>query len=251
MNGEQLKLKIQQANSVDFSDALEQCVRIFKKVWLKGFLMVLVIIAFSFVLGFALQALGLGNAFDVTYTEFSDIYSSYTDNLLSSLPQGILVSIVTFPLLAGFYRSCKEVDLHNNEEEFLFYYFKGEHFSKIALIALVHNILTLMAQTLFLVPFIYAFIPLSFFIVLYVFNPELKIGEIIELSFIFGTKKWFITFGVVFVIFLLAMVGIVACFIGILFTISLVYIPFYVVYKESIGFDDQSEIDEIGSHLIE
>lgn len=250
MNAEQLKIKIQEANQVDFGNALDQTLKIFKKVWLKGFLMIIVIAVFTFALGILLQVLGLSTSYEFNWSEISDLYNINVDNLLVSVPQGILIGIITFPLLAGFYRTCKEVDLHNNEEDFLFHYFKGEHFSKIALLAVVHNILALMAQALFLIPYIYAFIPLSYFIILYTFNPELKIGEIIELSFIFGTKKWFVTFGTVMLMFILAMVGIVACFVGILFTISLVYIPYYVVYKESIGIKEDSEIDEIGSHLL-
>jgi len=94
---------------------------------------------------------------------------------------------------------------------------------------------------------IFAIVPLSFFAVVFSNNPELTETEIVKISFNLGTKKWLITFGLLFVTGILGMLGIIACGIGLLFTISIVYLPVYFVYRDVVGFDDDSEIMKIGT----
>ena len=45
------------------------------------------------------------------------------------------------------------------------------------------------------------------------------------------------------------MLGVIACVIGVIFTISIAYFPSYVIYKDVVGFDGTDEIDEIGTNL--
>ena len=71
--------------------------------------------------------------------------------------------------------------------------------------------------------------------------------KIVKLSFSLGTKKWFITFGLIFVSAILGMLGIIACGIGILFTISIAYLPVYFIYREVVGFEEDDEIMKIGT----
>ena len=71
--------------------------------------------------------------------------------------------------------------------------------------------------------------------------------EIVKISFNLGTKKWLITFGLMFVTGILGMLGVIACFIGLLFTISIMYLPVYFVYRDVVGFEDDSEIMKIGT----
>jgi uncharacterized membrane protein len=78
-------------------------------------------------------------------------------------------------------------------------------------------------------------------------NPDLSETEIVKLSFRLGTKKWLITFGLLFVTGILGMLGIIACGIGLLFTMSIVYLPVYFVYRDVVGFEDDSEIMKIGT----
>ena len=90
------------------------------------------------------------------------------------------------------------------------------------------------------------FVPLSFFSVVFANNPELTETEIVKLSFNLGNKKWFITFGLMIVTGILGMLGIIACGIGVLFTISIVYLPVYFIYRDVVGFEDDDEIQHIG-----
>jgi hypothetical protein len=46
---------------------------------------------------------------------------------------------------------------------------------------------------------------------------------------------------------LMGMLGIIGCGIGIVFTISIVYLPPFLIYKDAIGLEENHPIDEIGS----
>jgi hypothetical protein len=70
--------------------------------------------------------------------------------------------------------------------------------------------------------------------------------DIIKISFKLGNKKWFITFVTMFIAGIIGMLGILACGIGILFTLSIVYLPSLLIYKEVVGFNGNTEIDSIG-----
>ena len=88
---------------------------------------------------------------------------------------------------------------------------------------------------------------MSFFAIVFSNNPDLSETEIVKLSFSIGTKKWLITFGLLFITGILGMVGAIACGIGMLFTISIVYLPVYFIYRDVVGFEDDSEIMKIGT----
>jgi hypothetical protein len=95
------------------------------------------------------------------------------------------------------------------------------------------------AALLCYVPLIYAIIPISFFTIVYAFNPEMSIGDIVSISFNLGTKKWLISFGLFVVTYLLVIfLSILTCGIGSLFLSPFVYLPLYFVYKSVIGFEE-------------
>ena len=90
-------------------------------------------------------------------------------------------------------------------------------------------------------------VPLTLVTPIFAFNPEMSPSEIIKSAFSLGNKKWLIVFGLMFVSGLLAeLVGLLLCGIGVLFTMSFVYLPTYFVYKDSIGFEEDDEIGLIG-----
>ena len=57
-----------------------------------------------------------------------------------------------------------------------------------------------------------------------------------------------LTFGLIFITGIIAMLGILACGIGVLFTLPLVYLPVYFIYRDVVGFDDFEELDQIGNN---
>ena len=114
------------------------------------------------------------------------------------------------------------------------------------MLGLIHTGIAVAAQFMLFIPYIYAFVPLAYFTIIFANNPELSEAEIVKASFKLGTKKWLISFGTLLVAFILGMIGILGCGIGLLFTISIIYLPVFFIYKEVIGFDESSEIEQIG-----
>jgi uncharacterized membrane protein len=99
-----------------------------------------------------------------------------------------------------------------------------------------------LATLLCFLPIIYVIVPLSFMVIVYAFNPELSVSEIIKLGFDLGNKKWFMSFGLMFVSGLLAgIVGMLMCFVGIYVTSSFSYLPHYFIYKDVVGYEDEDE----------
>jgi len=248
MNYTEIQSKIQNAQHLDFGTILDLCIKMFKEVWLKGFLMIIIIGLFAAVLTFAFSAIGLSpDPYATNWFEDFNFYTYYTSNALYTLPQTILISSLTLGLLAGFYKTCKQTDLNDSSSDDLFYFFKGSYINKIFMLGIIYAIIATVAQILFVLPYIYAYVPLSFFAVVFSNNPDLTETEIVKISFNLGTKKWLITFGLIFVTGILGMLGVIACFIGLLFTISIMYLPVYFVYRDIVGFEDDSEIMKIGT----
>lgn len=245
-----LENKINNAKALDFGDIISESVDLFKKVWLKGFLVILFLMIGGGIVALLFSLIGLApennlfnNGFEI---EMESFLGFYTQNALYGIPQTILASTLTIAFVSAFYRICKQTVLGTNNSDDYFYFFKKEYFSKVFMLGLIYTGIATLAQLLFVIPYIYVFVPLSYFSIIFANNPDLTENEIVKASFKLGNKKWLITFGTMFVTGVLAMLGIVACFIGILFTMSIVYLPVFFVYKEVVGFEETSEIDQIG-----
>lgn len=245
-----LEKKIDNAKSLDFGDIISESVDLFKKVWLKGFLTILFLMIGGGIIGFVFSLIGLApennlfnNGFEI---EVESFLSFYSENTLYSIPQTILASTLTIAFVSAFYRICKQHILGSSEGDDYFYFFKREHFGKVFMLGLIYSGIATLAQLLFVIPYIYVFVPLSYFSIIFANNPDLSESDIIKASFRLGNKKWFITFGTMFVAGILGILGIIACGIGVLFTMSIVYLPVFFVYKEVVGFEETSEIDQIG-----
>ncbi|GAA4298142.1 hypothetical protein [Aestuariibaculum suncheonense] len=243
-----LSEKIAQAKDLDFGDIIDKMINLFKKVWLKGSLVVILITVFAIVLALVFQAIGLGSN-TMFFNEgfvIDDFVKVYYVNLVYSLPQSMLVSTITIGLLAGFYRICEQELSGSTQNNDFFYFLSKEYFSKVFMLGILFTAIAFLAQALLFVPYIFAFIPLSYFSVVFANNPHLNEYDIVKASFAIGTKKWLISFGVMFVAGVLGCLGFIGCGIGVIFTISIVYLPAFLIYRESIGVVAHSEIDQIG-----
>jgi len=247
MNFEQVNNRINENERLDFGVILDDVIDLYKKIWLKGFVVVIIIAIVAFGVNFLFTLLGLAaepNAW--LLNEGFEMYTSYSEQVLYGFPQAILIGIVSLGMLASLYRMCRieQEDKEKNDE--FFYFFKGEYFSKLFMLAIIYATIALLSQLFFVIPYIYTFIPLSFFAIVFANNPELTEMEIVKLSFNIGTKKWFLSFGLILLTGLMGMLGIILCGIGVLFTISIVYLPVYFIYKGVVGFDRETDIDLIG-----
>jgi hypothetical protein len=236
--------KIENSKALDFGDIFSKSIELFKKVWVQGLVMVLLmmVILVPFYLIMYLPLIGIG-VLD-TYQDGSDL------NPMLMIPFFIMIFIfsivamvLSFGMKASFYRICKLKDLNEAGTDDYFYYLKKPYFSKVIALSLLTYGISLLAMLLFVLPVIYVAVPITLINVIFAFNPELSASDIIKVGFKLGNKKWWITFGLIIVSAILAqLVGGLMCLVGILVTTSFSYIPMYFVYKEAIGFNDSIEI---------
>ncbi|MDO5978271.1 hypothetical protein [Flavivirga spongiicola] len=240
--------KIGHAKPLDFGEIISNSIDLYKKVWLKGFLVVVIVMIAAVIINFVFGLIGLApDVFDFNDGFDLESFSSfYSQNALYSVPQTILVSTLTLALVGAFYRICRQMDSGETGRDDYFYFFNKEYFTKVFMLGIIYTLIATTAQLLFLIPYIYAIVPLSYFAIIFAFNPDLSETEIVKASFALGNKKWLITFGALFVTGILAMLGILGCGIGLLFTMSIIYLPVFLIYKEVIGFKADSEIEKIG-----
>lgn len=245
---ETLTSKIGRAKELDFGTIFDQVIELFKKVYLKGFLMLLIMVVFAAVINIVFTFIGLApkNNFLAEGFEMDSFYSFFAMNAIYSIPQTILVTTISMGLIAGFYKICKQTELGQTVVDDYFYFFKKVYFSKLLTLGMISTAISVIAQLLFVIPAIYVFVPLSYFTIIFANNPDLSEVEIVKASFMLGNKKWFLTFGLMFIFGLLGLLGVVLCVIGMLLTISIVYLPVFFIYKEVVGFEDTSEIEQIG-----
>jgi hypothetical protein len=252
----EIQSRIQNAKDLDFGTLFSQSIELFKKIWVQGLVtvllnMVLAIPVFM-VVYIPLIFMGFFEAYGSNY----DPYDPYSQPELSPVMfiaiaivyifLIIAMSTIGFGLKAAFYRICKLKDLGHMGREDYFYFFKKPHLTKTIKLGLAFSCISILATLLCFLPIIYVIVPLSFMIIVYAFNPDLPVSEIIKLGFDLGNKKWLIAFGLMFVSGLLAViVGMLMCIVGIYVTSSFSYLPHYFIYKGVIGFDDKYETKQL------
>lgn len=250
----EIHLRIANAKDLDFGTVIDECIQLYKKFWGQGLLTILIIalltIPIALLSNFLLGILGLvtPNEFNFQDFQIDDLAGLYGFDLLYNIPFTIISTSIQIAVLGGFYRMIKISDIDNSTKEDYFYFFKSEYFGKIMMLAIVYAGIGLVAQLFCFIPYIYAIVPMMYFSVMFAFNSEKSVEEIFKTCFMLGNRKWLLTFGTLIICFILGMLGLIACVIGVLFTISIAYLPCYVIYKHVIGFDDESELDQIGKY---
>jgi len=250
MTLDELQLKIQNAKELDFGSTLESVIDLYKKIWLKGFLTILMIILLVIGVSLIFTLIGISPenyAFNEGF-DFEKFVNLFSSNIIHSIPQTILISTITLALLAAFYRMCRQVDSGEQENDDYFYFLKKEYFTKVFTLGIIYAGIAIVAQLLYFIPYIYVYVPLAYVSIIFANNPDLSEMEIIKASFSLGNKKWFFTFGSLFVAGIMGMIGVIACGIGLFFTMSIAYLPVFFIYKEVVGFNENSELDRIEVH---
>tara|TARA_R110002049_G_scaffold138203_8_gene298218 strand:+ start:2973 stop:3764 length:792 start_codon:yes stop_codon:yes gene_type:complete len=252
MSTTEIQRRIQNSKALDFGTIFNQSIELFKKVWVQG----LVTLLLNFVLAIPvimivyipLVFMGLMDVYSSSYDSY-DPYAQSDFSPLMFIVIGVVyifmivaMSTIGLGLKAAFYRICKLKDLEQMGKEDYFYFFKKPYLGKTVKLGLAFSGIAVLAVMLCVLPIIYAVVPLSFIVVVYAFNPDLSVSEIIKLGFEIGNKKWLISFGLMFVSGLLAsIVGFLMCGFGVYITASFSYIPPYFIYKEVVGFDEESD----------
>lgn len=251
MTFQDFNLRVQNAKDLDFGDLFTKSLELFKKVWVQG-LVVLLLTAVLMIPFYLIMYLPLiaGGILDPTMFEDGN-----SPNPVLMIPFGlfalvfsIIAMVIGFGMRAGFYRICMMKDLNKNGSDDYFYYLKKPYLGKLVKLSLATFGISLLATMLCVLPLIYVVVPLTLMNLIFAFNPEQSVSEIIKSGFAIGNKKWLITFGLMIIAGLLAqIVGMILCFIGVFVTASFAYIPAYYIYKESVGFDDSDEFKQIES----
>ncbi len=256
MTLQDIQQKIKNAPALDFGDIFNKSIELFKKSWLYGLLLQLfvLIITSPFIIvlyiPFVASIMAQSKSGHMDPDIFGSLFAGFSIFYLVIFVLGILAATVfQLALYAAFFRIVKAIDEGKEVKvSDLFYFLKGNYFGSVTVLMLSIILISIIAALLCYVPLIYAMIPLSFFTIVYAFNSEMSIGDVVKISFVLGTKKWLICFGLFVVSYLIVVfLTLLTCGIGSLFLSPFVYMPLYFVYKQVVGFDNTSEIDDISS----
>ncbi|CDF78144.1 conserved hypothetical membrane protein (DUF4013) [Formosa agariphila KMM 3901] len=236
--------KVNQAKPLDFGVIFSQAIELFKKVWVQGLITVLIsivgILPLYGIIYIPLLMVGVDPELMASNDELNVPFLIL--GALFFIAFIILASAFSIALMAAFYRICKQRDLEESVKDDYFYYFKKAYFMKLIKLSVVGIAISLLASILFLLPLFYVMVPMSFLTVIFAFNPEARVTDIVKASFKLGHKKWLITFGLMLICGILAeMVGLILCFVGLFATVSFAYLPLYIIYKEVIGFENSED----------
>ncbi|MBO3099577.1 hypothetical protein [Gelidibacter pelagius] len=247
--------KVANAKDLDFGTIFNQSIELFKKSWLQGFLMQLFVIVlmlpFMIILyvPFILAIINQSesgqfdpNSMDGFFAGFSIVY------IILFMVGMLVIAAIQMALNAAFFRVLRSLDEGREvKTSDLFYFMKAQYFGKIVLLMLVTILIAIPAALFFYIPFIYVLVPMSFFTIIFAFNPEWSIGDIVGSAFRLGNKKWLLTFGLFVVSYAAIMIlTMVTCGLGSLFLAPFMYHPTYFIYKGVVGFEDVSEMNKIG-----
>lgn len=259
MTPTEFQSKITNARPTDFGTIFNQSIELFKKSWLQGFLMqlfvIILVLPFIIILyvPIIMTLMEQSESGQVDPNAMESLFSGFSVIYIAMFIIGILViGAMQLALNAAFFRVLRNLDEGREvKTSDLFYFMKGQYFGKFLILMLVNVLISIPAALLLYLPLIYVMVPLSFFTVIFAFNPEWSLGDIVISSFRLGTKKWLLTFGLLVVSYILIMIlAVVTCGLGSLFLAPFIYHPIYCIYKATVGFDDLSELNQIGERAV-
>ncbi|WP_341215239.1 hypothetical protein [uncultured Wocania sp.] len=248
--------KIERAKELDFGTIFSESIELFKKTWLQGFLLQLftIIVMLPLIIVLYVPMIGMiiaqqesgyadPEAFNGFFAGMSIIY------ILFVVVGVFVLGAISVALNAGFFKMMKKLDYNEQVATSDFFYFiKGKYLSKTFMIMLVTILIAIPSALLCYIPLIYVMVPMFYFGMIFAFNPEFSVGEIVKASFKLGNKKWLLSFGLFVVSYIcVAVLTMLTCGLGGLFLQTFLYHPAYLIYKKVIGFNETSAIEEIGT----
>lgn len=242
MNFKEIASKIVESDPLDFGSIFSKSIELFKQVWVQGF--VIVLLTFVIMIPFYILMyipLIIAGVTDPEMLRSEEVPPEVIIPLAIIMPIVFLgIMAVGFMLNAAFLRICKIKDLNLSESDNYFHYFKKEYVSKTVILALMALGLMLLGVLACGIGVFYMVVPISLFPAFLAFDEELSAQEILKSSFSLGNKNWLVIFGLIIVMGIIAELGVLLCFVGILFTAMLAKIPVYYMYKDAIGFNPEA-----------
>ncbi len=235
MNFEQTAKCIKESKPLDFGSIFSRSIELFKKVWLQGFLTLMLtfvlILPFYFLVYGPMLAAGISDPEMIGNEEMSPALTRAMVVLVPLFIAGVMT--VSVALNSAFLRICMLKDSNSTEPDDYFYFFKAGRWKKSLMLGLIVLGLSLLGVALCGIGIFYFIVPISLMSAFYSFNENLSATEITKASFQLGNKNWLTIFGLIIVMGLVAELGIILCFVGILFTAMLSKIPVYFIYKDA------------------
>ncbi len=245
--------KVERAPRLDFGDTIGKSFDLFGNIWTQGLLLQGILIAVNYGITIITYLPLMGSAFIL---EGSDSPEGIQEMILGILTVlfmlvlYIIYAVFAFALQAAFFNIIRMKDrgLRNQEGVNFGMFIKKKHIKKVFVLTMCQIGIAILAVLLFIIPIFYVIIPLQFATIIFAFNPDWTVNDIYKAAFKLGTAKWGISFASVLVGGFIAMLGVIACFIGVLATASFAILPGYLIYKGVIGFtEDDDMIAQIGA----
>ncbi|HEX8561980.1 MAG TPA: hypothetical protein VF676_03265 [Flavobacterium sp.] len=243
--------------NLDFSDTFNIAFEAYKKMALVGGVVVIL---------FSLLCAVIGGTVIGGMVGFSVLADSMVNFNFQDLPAlGIFAYIIGMAAFTGVMNAFTAGlikmahNAHTNQEVGLgtgFEYFKGRYFGELFLAGFALGIFTTGISVLgelydfqFIVSIITIVLSIfTLFTIPLIIFADFKAMDAIAASFGLSSKNFFMIFGLLIVAGMFAAAGIIAFCIGVFFTLPFVYAMYYSIYVNSVGIDDRSEFDEIGTN---
>lgn len=237
-------------NNFNVGETFDECLTYFKKTFFLNGLVLLIIMSIIMIpIIFLLSKSGIFSIDDPqAFEEIINNNSFFLYNLLA----GIFISILTAPIFAGFVQINRDIDTDNEVGiSNILKHYKSKYFIQIVgftlIIQLINFALVYLAQIAgisfvgTLLSYIVTFLSILG-IPLIIFS-NLNAVKALEYSIKIILKNPTNTLSLYILSILVALLGILACGVGIIFTLPLIYTAQFVLYKKLVGFNDQFEFD--------
>ncbi len=240
MNLEIITERIKSNVDLSFGNIFSKSFDLFKKVWLQGFIVLLltfvIILPFYIILYIPMIAAGITDPEAIRNNELPPMVAI----AMGILAPVIAIGVSTFALAlnAAFLKICRQKDKGEESSNDYFYYFKEGRLGKVFILALYTLGLAILGLLAFGIGLIYVIVPLSLIPAFLAFSEELSPLEMVKASFALGNKNWLVIFGLVLVTGIVAELGFLLCCVGVLFTAMLSKVPTYYMYKDGVGFNE-------------
>ena len=253
--------KIQKSPQPDFGDILSKSFELYKKTFSQGLthtlISLVVIIPFVLIVYIPLIPMYvemLQNAGDPYYQP--TFMEDYTPVMMVGwviivFILSFIMQMVNMSIYGHYFKELKRADYGTNEDIGGYFTILKTHFNKLLLLSLATMGIAILAALLCYLPIFYVMVPLHWIFPIFIFNDKLSVSDTIKAAFKFGNKNWLLFAGLGIVVSIIASLGAIACYIGMIATLFFTYIATYVTYRDTIGFDDVDGISSIGKPLEE
>ena len=240
----EINRRIDQARELDFGSILNESIELFKKVWVQGLVMMVLTMAFMIpfyiIMYIPLIAMGILESQN-SYGEEPSVFFLLIFGVLMLFMMFAII-VITTGLRAAFYRICMQRDLEISSRDDYFYFLKKPYLGKTISVGLITMGIAIVFYIMCVIPIFYALVPIAFINIVYAFNPDFTVSDIVKTAFKIGNKKWLLSFGLILIAGIMAQfIGMLMCLVGIFVTASFALLPLYFIYKHVVGFDFEKD----------